>query len=155
MLKSKTYKCFFDGCCTPINFRQKIMGWGIYIFDELENKFTKSRYCDNYESSSCNVAEYLGLIMLLEVMKNKKNSIIEIYGDSKMVINQMNGTYKARKGHYIDFVPKASNLLQNLAKNDNKIILEWIPREFNTQADKQSKLFQTKEDINLLIINNL
>ena len=67
--------------------------------------------------------------------------IINIYGDSMLVINQMTGKWKIKSGYYVDYATECKKFLK-LFTNIN---LKWIPREENTYADNLSKgIFSNK-----------
>ncbi len=70
-------------------------------------------------------------------MKNKKGDKINIFGDSMLVVNQMNGEWQIKHGAYRDYALKAKPLLFELKKN-NTVSISWIPREHNEKADYQS-----------------
>lgn len=131
----KIYKCYFDGACEPRNPGGKI-GAGIYITDN-EKDFTDSIFREASPKNTNNIAEYLAFIRVLELMKNKIDDIIEIFGDSQLVIRQMNAEWQIKNGAYKEYALKAISMLDDLKKK-NKVTLTWIPREENEKADYQS-----------------
>ena len=131
----KNYKCYFDGACEPTNPGGKI-GAGIYITDG-ENEFSKNTFIPALPENTNNVAEYTAFMMVLECMKNKVDCKIEIFGDSMLVVNQMNGTWRLKAGAYMKYALIASVALSEL-KSKNEISITWIPREQNEKADYQS-----------------
>ncbi len=81
-----------------------------------------------------NVAEYTGLIKALEWIQTHVNDReLEILGDSRLVIEQVNGHYKVRASRVIPLCKKAASLLEPF-----KWTARWIPREENTVADELS-----------------
>jgi ribonuclease HI len=75
--------------------------------------------------------------MLLDyIRKNdiKKQPII-LCGDSKLVVEQMNGNWSMNKGIYI---PYAKKLMEALIGYPN-ILFRWISRDYNNIADELSK----------------
>jgi ribonuclease HI len=70
-------------------------------------------------------------------MKNKSGDKIEIFGDSMLVVNQMNGSWQIKQGAYREYALKAKPLLSELKRN-NHVSITWIPREQNEKADYQS-----------------
>lgn len=88
-----------------------------------------------------NVAEYHGAIACLAYLQdNYRDNLIELFGDSKLVVNMINGTWGKKKPH-----KKARHLLPLLIKGRElfnsfeNISLSWIPREQNQLADYYSK----------------
>jgi len=131
----KTYKCYFDGACEPKNPGGK-MGMGIYITDGTK-EFASNTFVAAKPENTNNIAEYSAFIMILGLMKNKIGDKIEIFGDSMLVVNQMNGEWRLKKGAYMEYALKASPLLSELKRN-NEVVIRWIPREQNEKADFQS-----------------
>ncbi len=56
-------------------------------------------------------------------------------GDSKLVVNQMSGRWRAKEGLYLKYYHETKSLVQQFAD----ITFEWIPREQNGIADELSK----------------
>lgn len=146
---------FFDGCCEPRNPGGSI-GIGCVLY-ECQNPDLRSgsisigddakeifRYSQcfhkgerNFVETSNNVAEYCACLMLLDyIRKNdiKKQPII-LCGDSKLVVEQMNGNWSMNKGIYI---PYAKKLMEALIGYPN-ILFRWISRDYNNIADELSK----------------
>ena len=84
-----------------------------------------------------NLAEYAGLLAILEYLfrRNLNQEEIHICGDSQMVIEQMNGNWKIKKGPYVGLAEKCKEILEQFSN----ISFEWIPREDNDIADGLSK----------------
>jgi ribonuclease HI len=87
--------------------------------------------------TSNNLAEYLGLIVILEhfIRIKAQHEPIMIYGDSKLVIQQMTGRWKIKEGIYEPFAQRA----KSLTKEFSHIGWQWVPRSQNTIADGLSK----------------
>jgi ribonuclease HI len=133
----KTYECYFDGCCEPIN-PGGTMGFGVFIKSE-EYEYRDSDNLPAKFNNTNNIAEYLAFTMLIKILKNKENQTIKIFGDSKLVIEQMLGKWKIKDGAYKPYALIAKPLFDELCKK-NTVTLQWIPREENKEADKQSKM---------------
>jgi ribonuclease HI len=114
-----------------------MMGMGVYI--ESEGKqYAAGFKVDAKKGNTNNIAEYMAFIRILELMKNKVNCNIEIFGDSMLVINQMNGEWNINAGAYSQYAITAGIMLSELKKN-NTVKIEWIRRNFNEKADEQSR----------------
>jgi ribonuclease HI len=131
----KKYKCYFDGATEPVNPGGK-MGMGIYVTDG-EKEFSDNKFISMNPKNTNNIAEYSAFIMILELMKNKTECKIEIFGDSMLVINQMNNKWQIKHGAYREYALRAKPLLEELKKK-NEVTITWIPREENEKADFQS-----------------
>jgi len=125
---------WFDGACEP----QNPGGYATYgILLKLDSKTIVSRCgCVGYgKLMSNNVAEYVAIAELLgEVSKYDENA--EIYGDSALVVNQLNRKWKIRGGLYRPYYEKAKALFDPLRQ---RIYLQWVPREENQECDELSK----------------
>lgn len=86
-----------------------------------------------------NIAEYSGLIALLERVRELGIKKIEIRGDSQLVIEQMKGTWKVKSKELKELNAKAKALLDGL-----DVTFIWIAREENERCDAAVK-FAIKE----------
>lgn len=142
-------KCYLDGCCEPKNPYGN-MGMGAIILKDNMPVFKHSSHIPESKENSNNVAEYLALEQLLIWLKENKveEKIIFIYGDSKLVINQMNGMWKMKQGLYL----QAARRCKTLAAQTGKVLdFKWIPREGNTLADDLSKEHLLKNNVEFKI----
>ena len=94
------------------------------------------------------MAEYAALCAALQFLLTKKleDSIIEVRSDSALVVNQMSGNWKFRKGLYHEKYLEAVRLCARFAK----LRFRWIPREENEEADR---LTREAYDLSLLAGN--
>ena len=60
---------------------------------------------------------------------------ILISGDSNLVIRQMQGRWKAKRGLYLETYVQAKRLLDHLKGKGILIDLQWVPRDENARAD--------------------
>ena len=130
---------YFDGCCEPKNPGGS-MGFGAVIYIDGVEKFTLSQQVNAHPNNTNNVAEYQAFGWLLKTISDLKtdNALIEIFGDSKLVVEQMNGNWRIKEGSYVKFAHRAKDIFQKLSKN-NDVNLKWIPRGENAVADELSK----------------
>ncbi len=134
--QKKSITCYFDGACEPRNPGGN-MGIGAIIFEDGEIIDSISFFVQANNDNSNNVAEYMAiewvLTTLISLKYEKEN--IKIFGDSKLVIEQMKGFWRIKEGRYVH-VAKRCKLLIPLFSN---LKLKWIPREENGYADDLSK----------------
>jgi ribonuclease HI len=64
---------------------------------------------------------------------------VTIHGDSNLVINQLNGRWRIRKGLYLSIATETKALLTHLRGLGWQINFCWIPREHNEECDALSK----------------
>lgn len=80
-----------------------------------------------------NEAEYEALILLLEEMRRRGIEGIRVYGDSRLVINQVLGTWKIREPRLKPLAERAKELVAALQAKPR-----WVPRSENLVADDLS-----------------
>ncbi|KAM2437189.1 hypothetical protein ACFX1W_014327 [Malus domestica] len=96
----------------------------------LPYSFQLSELCSN------NVAEYQTLIIGLQMAINMGITALEVFGDSKLIINQLLTEYEVRKDDLILYFRLATQLLQEF----ETVTLEHVPRKENQMADALANL---------------
>jgi len=91
------------------------------------------------DTMSNNVAEYAGVLHVLKRLRSPPPGRVTIYGDSNLVINQLNGEWCIRKGLYLAIAMETRELLAHLQQQGWQISFCWIPREQNEDCDVLSK----------------
>lgn len=135
-------RIYFDGACEPVNPGGNIgYGYIAKLFNKGKIKviskgsFFKPADPDNTN----NMAEYAALFKALHylLLTGQNYCKIEVYGDSKLVINQMRGAWRAYAGkrYFMAYLHT-----KRLSENFTDISYHWIPREENKEADALSKL---------------
>lgn len=143
---------YFDGCCEPVN-PGGTASYGAVIFNDDMRIWECSKVFyptpGKEKETSNNVAEYCGFIAILEyfIEQDMQAEKIKIFGDSKLVIEQMKGNWKMHKGFYIPLAQKAKILV----KEFKKLKLQWIPRDENGIADELSKAELVKAGVEFRI----
>ncbi|MBU1031454.1 ribonuclease HI family protein [Patescibacteria group bacterium] len=82
-----------------------------------------------------NVAEYSGALEALKYVKKnlaKENLSIELFADSRLVIEQLSGRFKVKSAHLKPIIEK----IKILALELGGVIYNYIPRHKNTEADR-------------------
>jgi ribonuclease HI len=132
----KTYIAYFDGACEPVN-PGGTASYGAAIYENQQLVWKCSQIYGRGEHTSNNVAEYAALIAVLEWFADHEllDAEIIVRGDSKLVIEQMFGSWKIKSGLYTELAHKARELLTKFAKIQG----EWISRDRNEVADRLSK----------------
>jgi len=136
------YKVFFDGACEPINpGGNATYGYVVFENDKIIRR-TSGRYkppTGRERETTNNIAEYAGLLAALEFLIHYKltGKNILIHGDSKLVIEQVFGTWKVKiRGRLYEAMAFEA---RNKVKEFTNLKGIWIPREQNTLADELSK----------------
>lgn len=82
--------------------------------------------------ASNNVAEYQSLIEALNYCFQNKIDFVEIFLDSKLVVEQMNKNYRVKSENLINLYNDAQKLVSKIPN----VKLTHIKREFNKRADQ-------------------
>lgn len=135
------FEIHFDGACNPINPGGH-MGFGYIARQDGDYIFSNSFYEKANDKNSNNVAEYRACLNSLQELKdyidlqNIQDFEVFMFGDSKLVVMQMKGSWKINSGLYREWALKTKNYIQDHFKN--KVSFKWIPREENSEADEMS-----------------
>lgn len=111
--------------------------YGFTISDETNKLFYKeSKYIG---ITTNNIAEYTGVLNALKCIKGKyaKQKLeIELYADSKLVVEQLSGRYKVKSIHLKPIIEQIKILSLELGR----VRYYHIPRSKNSEADKLANL---------------
>ncbi|XP_074265756.1 uncharacterized protein LOC141588200 [Silene latifolia] len=126
------WQMYFDGAA-----RKDGAGAGV-VFVTPQNHlmpyvFTLTQLCTN------NMAEYQALILGLQMAIEIGVRDMDIYGDSKLVVNQVLGEYEVKKEDLIPYHQQALQLLNQL----EDIQVGHVPRSANKLADALANLAAT------------
>lgn len=145
-------EAWFDGCCEPVN-PGGIASFGAVIFVNGERIWECSQIFypkkGKEKETSNNVAEYLGFTAILEklIEMGFQREKIMIFGDSNLVIQQMFGSWKIKKGFYVPLAKEAKRIVKKFSNLHGR----WIPREENSLADELSKAELIKANVKFKI----
>ena len=122
-------KFLFDGAA---NLQAKTGGIGGVFYRNGHELYSFAEFVG---PATNNEAEYSALIRGLELALELKIFSLDIYGDSELVVKQINGDYKVKNERMKVLHSRAKLLLNKL----NNWKIAHIPREKNVVADKLSK----------------
>ncbi len=120
---------YFDGATNP---NPGELGLGACIVDHKGDEVIATSSYRPYGTN--NEAEYLSLILLLKMAKKAGIKELECYGDSKLIINQVNGVFNVSD----KFRPYHNEVL-SLSSSFESISFNWVKRDLNIRADALSK----------------
>lgn len=148
------YKLFFDGLFREMNggngagSKAGLMcyGWVIYKYDVIIARGHGA--CANSSSATSIVAEYLALVAGLEALVDigmEKDQAIEVVGDARGVIEQMEGVSGMKTPYMRPLFRRAQRLAASLPIEQWR----WVSRHSNKAADKLTRraLLQITNDI--------
>lgn len=124
------YKLYFDGAAR--NNQSKSLrkaSYGFVIYKDVEEIKTGGKYLGNETN---NYAEYMGLYKGLETCKKLNIKKLNVFGDSKLIINQLNGIYKVKNKKLKEIYDKCIKLVNFF----DKITFKHVYRKNNKRADE-------------------
>jgi ribonuclease HI len=127
LLEITPWPLFFDGSSCG-----KCGGVGILLISPKGEMFEFA--IPIQPSVTNNQAEYEALLRGLQYLKEANTISIEIFGDSELVIKQLNGQYECRND--ILYYEECKEIL----KSFQLVILQHIPRESNGEANRLAQI---------------
>ena len=109
-------------------------GVGIVLTSPTRNTASRAVRC-NFKATT-NEGEYEALIAGLTLAHKMGAENIQVFGDSQLIINQVQGEYQAKDDSMIQYLAVAHRLI----KKFTSCKLTQIPREQNLQADALANL---------------
>jgi broad specificity phosphatase PhoE/ribonuclease HI len=106
-------------------------GYGAVVFDAATRAVLVER-SEAIGIDTNNVAEYRGLIAGLTAARELGARRVAVRMDSKLVVEQMKGTWQIKNSALRDLARQAATLRQEF----DEVTFEWIPREHNRHADR-------------------
>lgn len=143
MDKLPEIKLHFDAACRNVPNENCPMGIGVAVFiDEFyrEDLSIDVEYDNFHLDGTNNVGEWLGLIECIKHIDENfadlypENHLFHIYGDSQLIVNQFNGKFAVKNEDLKKLCIKARTMSAHL-----NILLNWLPRALNKEADILSK----------------
>ncbi len=119
---------YFDGACRG---NPGPMGIGIVL---LENGKKVKAVSKRLGKGTNNIAEWSALIEGLKLAKAHGCKVLEVRGDSQLIIRQITGRYMVKSENLIPLFNEAKKLCCNF----EKIGFKWVKREENTDTDALS-----------------
>lgn len=111
-----------------------VAGSGTVVYSSSRDVLREIAYVVG--TASNNVAEYHGLLRGLEAATELGATEVDVYMDSKLVVEQMSGRWKIKHPDMKELALKA----QQIARGFEQISYTWIPREKNKKADALSNV---------------
>lgn len=138
-MRKNRHTVWFDGSCWPNPGGRA--GWGFLVTcnDALIHKAFGEYIPTIHGETSNNVAEYQGLIHALTWLEKASmtRQPVLVLGDSDLVIQQMFGRWRVKRGIYARHAYDAMKLRRRFSIIEGR----WIPREKNHAADELSKQY--------------
>ncbi|PKN19933.1 MAG: ribonuclease H [Deltaproteobacteria bacterium HGW-Deltaproteobacteria-6] len=130
-MENKTVKLFSDGACRG---NPGPGGAGAVITDETDHILWEGKeylgHCTN------NIAEYKALILGLKGALAQGFNQLDVYLDSELLANQINGSYKVKNENLKILMQEVRRLLSSFGS----VRVKHVLRCHNAQADKLANL---------------
>jgi ribonuclease H / adenosylcobalamin/alpha-ribazole phosphatase len=113
------------------------MGWGAVAYRCDRKAWSMVGRAPAAAENTCNIAEYRAFMMALKrlLRDGQQDEIVQLRGDSKLVVEQMSGRWRIKRGAYKPYALKAKLLVEQFSQ----LSIKWVPRERNVLADRLSK----------------
>jgi len=136
---NKYFSLYFDGCSKG---NPGPAGAGAVLYYENYEIWCDSIFVGKRETN--NIAEYNGLLLGLHkaIQLNIKNLLV--FGDSQLVINQLNGVYKVKSEN----IKPLYNTALEKSKLFDSIVYAHVYRNDNKRADELSNIGLNKQKNN-------
>jgi ribonuclease HI len=134
MTKATSITAWFDGVCEPKNPGGH-GAYGALVKVNGEVVMREGGYVGCGPQISNNVSEYAGVIAVMRCIQGIQGEGV-IYGDSKLVVMQLTGQWKAKRGIYLPYYQEAEKLYRGLK---GRIEIMWVGRDENGECDGLSK----------------
>lgn len=121
--KIKELLIYFDGACEPRN-PGGIATWDIAAYDSEKNPLHTDcgLACKPFSPQSTNnYAEYSALIKALQYCIEAKAESVSIFGDSQLVVKQMQGLFTVKSPNILPLYQQAVSLRNGIKKVENKL----------------------------------
>lgn len=145
------YRLFFDGSCGPKN-PGGTAGYGYALLKDGEEAPVRvgSGIIGSGPLMSNNLAEFhaldQGLCAFISCYDTAQFHHLDVFGDSRLVIQIMNRHWKPRPDKlYTEAYEYALSNLKIIRRAGHKVTFDWIPRELNTYCDTLSKAHERKD----------
>jgi len=134
--KYRNLKVYVDGAAVP---NPGPSGIGVVIYDEKKKKIKEVKKYIGLTTN--NVAEYKALIQGLKESKKLLPQSVNVFSDSQLLINQMNGRFRINNRD----LGKLFQQAKNLEGKFEKVTYHLIDRNKNKAADQLANLAIRKE----------
>ena len=128
----------FDGGCSGNGTARARGTFGWQVLDENHRLIGEGHGSCQGEHQTNNIAEYVGLIDGLRWISCLRPRVSEVLieGDSKLVLETVNGRWDCKKDHLKKLRNEALNFLSGL---NCEWSVQWIPRERNGACDELTR----------------
>ena len=141
-LPMKKASIYFDGGAVPNPGKSAC---GIFVKEDRDTFQKRIGYGTYLGLGTNNQAEYKGLIQSLKYCRDQQITECEIFSDSKLVVEQINGRWKVKEPTLIELYKEAKEIMNEHSKI-GKVKITWIRRDKNKEADEMCNLSIENEE---------
>lgn len=121
------YSLYFDGACRG---NPGTGGYGAVLYDE-NNEIIDTCYSRLLHTCTNNQAEYAGLLNGLRMVVRNNIDSVNVYGDSKLIVEQLNGRWKVKSDALRVYYDACKEVISNM----DIITFTHVKRNLNKYAD--------------------
>lgn len=129
----------FDGSCKGNDEEKeedRQMGYGFVVEKGGDVVYEESNTPSREVKNTNNSAEYISLIKALEYVKREyPDATVTVYGDSELIINQVDGDWDTNKSHLIPLRDEARQLM-----NEDISLIQLDRGDYNERADGLARM---------------
>ncbi len=126
-----TFRAYIDGAARG---NPGPAGAGVYV--EAEGAHAAEELFEPLGNTTNNVAEYRALLLALTRAEERGEREVEIFSDSRLLVEQVNGNFRIKAEHLKPMVAQAVRR----AKAFRRFSITHLPREKNKKADRLANL---------------
>lgn len=126
-----TFRAYIDGAARG---NPGPAGAGVYV--EPEGDRPAEELFEPLGRATNNVAEYRALLLALTRAQERESQEVELFSDSRLLVEQVNGNFRIKADHLKPLVEQAIRR----AKAFRRFSLRHVPREENKKADRLANL---------------
>lgn len=133
---------YTDGACN--NAGDKRAGYGVVL--TLASGEVVELHGTLGDDSTSNIAEYAAVIAALSQAQIEGVTELDVFADSKLIVEQMSGRWSVSHPH----MRVAHTKAREMAARFGSVTFTWIPREKNGRADLLSKRGLASESLRVV-----
>ena len=153
-LPDDTYIYYFDGASRRGDDRRSA-SFGALL---RRNDLVIARVAVFLDDMSNSEVEYNGMLAVLQHAVSMRYTKIRVYGDSKLVISQLNGVWRCKAENLTRYYERGLAMMLVLTGlcDDEHFVVSHVYREFNADADSLANIALDRfSGSNTVVINDL
>ncbi len=136
----KRWRMWFDGLCEPTNPGGRMCWAYVLLNPEGEEVAAAHDTRSPAAENTNNIAEWFALgsglkRAAMEIASAPDACLLDIYGDSKLVVNQINGTWACKAPHLAAIRGRCQAMIDAIRQCGGIVTVSWVGRDQNDRSD--------------------